>query len=282
MVELDRKGSKFDTPLDQNDLQLVSNIRDVVDKLEGKVNNINDKTSRMVAETKKSRGRLIGAQRKIFKLSDEKSIKLTQTDKCEFKIKQIDDRLRTIEKNIEFTKSSLRTEIRGPDEMLNAQKRLKLGYEQQQERSTRIMRLLRRRDHCVGQLKISAEKEGKYRERMQGLLDRLKNQMDNQNKVKKNIVVKVDNIKALHQNILNLEPKLRQAHTRMRRVEVICFDMEDKINRRHEDHEKIKVATEALKEDINQAKVKYEIQKGQTFKGLDSKRLLIAIQNAKV
>jgi chromosome segregation ATPase len=275
--------NRFDNPLDQDDLKLVSDIRDTVEKQETKVRNINDKTDRMVAEGKRARGRLIEAQRKIFKLTDDRSSKQAAVDRNEFKIKQIDERLRSIESNIDHTKNSLRVEIRGPDEMLNAQKRLKLAYEQQQERHTRILRLLRRRDHVMGQLKLSVEKENKYRERMQGLLDRLKNQMENQNKVKKNIVVKVDNIKALHQNILNLEPKLRQAHTRMRRVEVICFDLEDKINRRHEEHGKIKVETEAMREDMNQAQVKFEILKGQSFKGIDVKKQLIeTIQNAKV
>jgi len=275
--------NRFDNPLDQDDLKLVSDIRDVVEKQETKVRNINDKTDRMVAEGKRARGRLIEAQRKIFKLTDERSAKQATVDRNEFKIKQIDERLRTIEHNIDHTKNSLRTEIRGPDEMLNAQKRLKIAYEQQQERHTRILRLLRRRDHVMGQLKLSVEKENKYRERMQGLLDRLKNQMENQNKVKKSIVVKVDNIKALHQNILNLEPKLRQAHTRMRRVEVICFDLEDKINRRHEEHGKIKVETEAMREDMHQAEIKFEMLKGQSFKGIDVKKQLIeTIQNAKV
>jgi len=274
---------RFESPLDMDDLKLVADIRDVVEKQDKKVKNMNERTDRMVAEGKRARGRLIEAQRKIFRLTDQRSAKQTTVDRNEFKIKQVDERLRTIETNIDFSKNCLRTEIRGPDEMLNSQKRLKLAYEQQQERHTRILRLLRRRDHVMGQLKISVEKENKYRERMQGLLDRLKNQMEKQNKVKKNIVVKVDNIKALHQNILNLEPKLRQAHTRMRRVEVICFDLEDKINRRQEDLGKTKVETAALHEDINQAKVKYEIEKGRSFKGVDVKRQLIeTIQNAKV
>lgn len=274
---------RFESLLDQDDLKLVADIRDIVEKQEKKVKNQNERTDRMVTEGKRSRGRLLEAQRKIFALTDKRSAKQSAVDRNEFKIKQIDERLRSIEGNIDHTKNCLRTEIRGPDEMLNAQKRLKLAYEQQQERHTRILRLLRRRDHVMGQLKISVDKETKYRERMQGLLDRLKNQMEKQNKVKKNIVVKVDNIKALHQNILNLEPKLRQAHTRMRRVEVICFDLEDKINRRQEDLGKIKVETEAMQEDINQAKVKYEIEKGKSFKGIDVKRQLIeTIQNAKV
>jgi chromosome segregation ATPase len=276
-------SAKFESALDQDDIKLVADIRECVQKTENKVRNINEKTDRMMAEVKKARGTLFDAQRKMFKLTDNRSKKQTDLDRNEFKIKQIDDRLRTIEHNIDHTKNSLRTEIRGPDEMLNAQKRLMIAYQQQQERHTRILRLLRRRDHVVSQLKVSTEKDQKYQERMQGLLDRLKNQMQNQDKVKKSIVVKVDNIKGLHQNILNLEPKLRQAHTRMRRVEVICFDLEDKINRKEEEHGKIKVETEALREDINQAQVKYEILKGQSFKGIDVKKQLIeTIMEAKV
>jgi len=274
---------RFESPLDGDDLKLVADIRDVVYKQEKKVKNQNERTDRMVSEGKRARAKLLDAQRKIFKMGDQRSSKQAQLSRNEFKIKQIDERLRAIEANIDHTKNCLRSEIRGPDEMLNAQKRLKLAYEEQQERHTRILTLLRRRDHAVGQLKTSVDKDTKYRERMQGLMDRLKNQMEKQNKVKKNIVVKVDNIKALHQNILNLEPKLRQAHTRMRRVEVICFDLEDKMNRRQEDLGKIIVETEAMHEDINQAKVKYEIEKGKSFKGVDVKRQLIeTIQNAKV
>jgi len=280
---LDQAANRFDSLLDQDDLKLVTDIRNMVDAQDKKVNNMNERTDRMVSEGKRARGRLIEAQRKIFKLVDRKAAKQAAVGRNEFKIKQINERLLTLEKNIEHSKNCLRTEIRGPDEMLNSQKKLKIAYETQQDRHTRILRLLRRRDHVMEELKISVEKDTKYRERMNGLLDRLKNQMETQNKVKKNIVVKVDHIKALHQSILDTEPKLRQAHTRMRRVEVICFDLEDKINRRQEELGKIKVETAALHEDVNQAKVKYEIEKGKSFKGIDVKRQLIeTIQNAKV
>jgi len=251
--------------------------QDELEKQEKTVREKDERTAHIVSEGLRARGKLLDTQKKVFNLTQTRCEKQAAVEHNHFKIKQIDDRLRTVENNITYTKSTLKLEARGPDQILNGQKLLKIAYEQQQEYHTRILRLLRRRDHVMGQLKISVDREDKYRERMQGLLDRLKNQMEKQNKVKKSIILKVDHIKALHQSILNVEPKLRMAHTRMRRVEVICFDLEDKINRRQEDLGKIKLETEVLHVDINQAKVKYELEKGKTFKGMDAKRQLIKV-----
>ena len=67
------------------------------------------------------------------------------------------------------------------------------------------------------------------------LVDRLKYQVTRQEEVKKSIRTKVDNIKKMHAGILKLEPKLRDAHTRMRGVEVVVFELQEKINRKEDE-----------------------------------------------
>lgn len=265
--------------LDADDVKLVNDIRETVAQHQVKVDRVMFQADKYSDQTKAAKARILECRQKIFRMHEQRGVKQNLITRNEFEMKQIEGRLKSLEDNIDHARNSLRTEHRAPDELLKAQKNLKAAFETNQEANTRVMRLLRRRDHVVAQLHLSIEKENKYRERVQGLMDRLKVQIDKQNKLKAKIVVKVENIKTLHQEILQLEPKLRQSHTQMRRLEVVCFDLEDKINRRKEEYTKLRDEIAALEEEKEQSKVKYEIKHGKGYKGIDARANLLDILN---
>lgn len=252
--------------MEPDDVKLVTDIRDTVAQHQVKVDRIIFQADKYDEQTKANKAKLLECRQKIFRMHEQRNVKMSQIGRNEFEMKQIEGRLKALEENIDHARSSLRTEHRAPDALLVAQKRLKTAFETNQEANTRVMRLLRRRDHVISQLQLSIEKENKYRDRVQGLMDRLKVQIEKQDKLKAKIVSKVENIKTLHGDILGLEPKLRQSHTQMRRIEVICFDLEDKITRRNEEYTKLRDETAAMIQEKEQQKVKYEIKHGMSFK----------------
>lgn len=263
--------------LDADDVKLINDIRETVGQNQVKLDRINFQADKFQDQTKACKARILECRQKIFRMHEQRGVKQNVITRNEFEMKQIEGRLKTLEENIEHSRNSLRLEHRAPDTILKAQKNLKSGFETNQEANTRVMRLLRRRDHVIAQLHLSIEKENKYRERIQGLMDRLKVQIDKQDKLKLKIVTKVENIKKLHQDILEMEPKLRQSHTQMRRVEVVCFDLEDKINRRREEYTKLRDEIAALEEEKEQSKVKYEIKHGKGYKGINARENLLGI-----
>ena len=75
----------------------------------------------------------------------------------------------------------------------------------------------------------------RYRERMISLVDRLKYLVSRQEEAKKSIKEKVNNIKSAHKEIMELEPNLRNSFTRMRKIEIVVFELEDRINRKEDE-----------------------------------------------
>ena len=75
----------------------------------------------------------------------------------------------------------------------------------------------------------------RYRERMISLVERLKYLVSRQEEAKKSIKEKVNNIKSAHKEIMELEPKLRNSFTRMRKIEIVVFELEDRINRKEDE-----------------------------------------------
>ena len=70
---------------------------------------------------------------------------------------------------------------------------------------------------------------------MISLVERLKYLVSRQEEVKKSIKEKVSNIKSAHKEIMELEPKLRNSFTRMRKIEIVVFELEDRINRKEDE-----------------------------------------------
>ena len=70
---------------------------------------------------------------------------------------------------------------------------------------------------------------------MISLVERLKYLVSRQEEAKKSIKGKVNNIKSAHKEIMELEPKLRNSFTRMRKIEIVVFELEDRINRKEDE-----------------------------------------------
>ena len=70
---------------------------------------------------------------------------------------------------------------------------------------------------------------------MISLVERLKYLVSRQEEAKKSIKEKVNNIKSAHKEIMELEPKLRNSFTRMRKIEIVVFELEDRINRKEDE-----------------------------------------------
>ena len=70
---------------------------------------------------------------------------------------------------------------------------------------------------------------------MISLVDRLKYLVSRQEEAKKSIKEKVNNIKSAHKEIMELEPNLRNSFTRMRKIEIVVFELEDRINRKEDE-----------------------------------------------
>lgn len=66
-------------------------------------------------------------------------------------------------------------------------------------------------------------------------MDRLKYLLGRQEEKKKSIRSKVENIKRMHAAIFEIEPKLRESHTRMRKIEVYVFDVEERVKRKEDE-----------------------------------------------
>lgn len=72
----------------------------------------------------------------------------------------------------------------------------------------------------------------RYREKMKELVERMKYQIKRRDECRQSITQKVSNIKAMHSAITELEPKVREMYTRMRKAEVQVCEFEEKINRK--------------------------------------------------
>ena len=72
----------------------------------------------------------------------------------------------------------------------------------------------------------------RYREKISGLVERMKYQMARKEECKKSITEKVKNIKTMHFAMMELEPKLREMYTRMRCAETLVFNLEEELQRK--------------------------------------------------
>ena len=70
---------------------------------------------------------------------------------------------------------------------------------------------------------------------MISLVERLKYLVNRQEEAKVSIKKKVANIRSIHKESTELEPKLRDTYTRMRKIEIVVFELEDRINRKEDE-----------------------------------------------
>lgn len=243
------------------DTKLVSDVKENIANYESRQGVVDQKTAHIVEKTKKERARLMGTRKIIMSLHEQRAAKESIIERHEFKIKQIQDRLKTFQTSMEHSKMSMRTEYIGPGELLDCQKKLKEAFQTQAEWQQKMLKILKRRDHVVGQLKQAAGVENKYRERMKALLEKLRSEVEKQEAMKRRINEKVRNIKSIHAEMQEKEPKLRQSHTRMRRLEVSVINLEEQVTRKEEEIRRINAETQLKRDEVEKVLMRVQNKK---------------------
>lgn len=217
--------------------------------------------------TQKARDRIVEARRKLSIMHEKRADKQFLIERAEFKTKQIENRLQTIEQRIEQTRQGMRISPNSSDVLMTAQKQLKDSFMKQSELHAKIIRGMRRKDALEKHLHAVQDKGARYRERMKIQVDRLKYSVGRQEEIKKSITDKVANLKNMHGQIMGLEPKLREAHTRMRRIEVVVFELEDKINRKEDDIRRLHKESIYKREEAQRATTEFDVKSNKNYKG---------------
>lgn len=214
--------------------------------------------------------RMDTARMKIRKMHETRAEKQDLIERADYKAKTLENRLKTLEAKIENTRQSMRIENDASAEIMCASKHLKESFQKQSELQAKIIRGMRRKDALEKQIHVFSDKESRYREKMSTLLERLKYLVNRQDEMKKSILDKVANIKKMHAAMIELEPKLRESYTRMRKNEVDVHVLEEKIARKEDEIRKVHRDAIFSAEEKERAFVKFEVQKERKFKGPDA------------
>lgn len=218
--------------------------------------------------------RIQNARGKIRQMHEIRAEKQDLLDRSEYKIKQVENRLKTVEHRIEATRQCMRVPNNASEEITRMSQRLKDTFQKKAELQAKMIRGMRRKDSMEKQIQAHQEKEAKYREKMKFLLERMKYQISRRDECKRSIKEKVDNIKEIHALMLELEPKLREMYTRMRRAEVSVYELEEKIQRKENEIRTTHKESIYAHEDKERAFVEFEVKKERKFKGHDAMKQL--------
>lgn len=211
--------------------------------------------------------RITNSRKKIRVMHEIRAEKQDLIDRNEYKIRQFEQRLKTIEHRIETSKQGMRAPSNASDEILRTSQKLKDAFQKQSELQQTMIRGMRRKDALEKQIHAFQDKESKYREKMESLLDRMKYQIARRDESKRSITDKVNNIKAMHAAMIELEPKLREMYTRMRHAEVIVYETEEKISRKENEIRAVHKEAILASEEHERTFVEFEVKKERKFKG---------------
>lgn len=235
--------------------------------MESRTEGFMKREQKYVSMKEKAHERIESSRKKIRIMHEIRAEKQDLIDRNEYKSRQIEERLKTIEHRIEATRQSMRVPHNASEEMKRMGQRLKDAFQRQSELQTTMIRGMRRKDALEKQIHAFNDKESKYREKMTALIERMKYQMTRRDECKKNITEKVNNIKAMHAAMVTLEPKLREMYTRMRQAETSVYELEEKIQRKENEIRTVHKETIYTTEDQERAFIELEVKKERKFKG---------------
>jgi len=242
--------------------------------MEARIEGFNKKEVQYKKMKERAQVRIDNARQKRSQMHETRAEKQDLIDRNEYKIRMLEERVKTLEYRIDASKQNLRLRADSNEEITKASQRLKDTLQKQSELQAQMIRGMRRKDGLEKSIQALQEKESKYRDKMKSLLERMKYQMERSDQCKKSVLEKVKNIKDMHAAMVGLEPKLREMYTRMRQAESYVFEMDEKVTRKENEIRQMHKDCIYASEDKERAFVELEVKRERKFKGPEALRYL--------
>lgn len=210
---------------------------------------------------------VVEARNTINVLKKQRAAKECLIERNENRMKALETRLKLAEERNESALKDTRLDQLAKEKERKMRAEIKRLFENQATYHTKIMKGLYKTETLDKQLHNAYDRDMRLKERMASSLDRLRYHVNMRDELKISIRKKLSNIKDMHGEIFELEPKIRESFTRVQDGAAKVTDLTDRVKKVEEEMKKLHDGRVKMIEEIEKRAVECGQKQKRSVKG---------------